>query len=242
MSRSLFIVPLMAVAGFAANPSIASGPTAGLAKDFFLCQSRHSGHPVTYSCRDYRIGNTIQRFYFHGGATPKAVATIVDRDVQSMETANTRLDYPVIPPKGIPASAQFMGSGICIDNRDRDVPCSVFAHKPARFPNTVRYMVFYDAAGKGAVRIDRQNAGPNPDAIPAELAYQIGLSLVQADCCRRDGLGYLKMALSLFPDFDVCRDTYNRYSNKLAVIDNALPGMRDNSGVVEAAIGTVAGK
>lgn len=242
MKRSLFIVPLMAAAGFAANTSMAAGPVASLTKDFFLCESSHTGQPITYSCRDYRVGDKIQRFYFHGGATPKAVATIVGQGVQSMETVNTRLEYPVRPPKGIPVGAQFMGSGICIDNRDRDVPCGVFAHKPARFPKTVRYMVFYDVAGKGAVRVDRQTAGPNPDAIPAELAYQIGLGLVQADCCRRDGLGYLKMALSLFPDFDVYRDTYNRYSNKLAVIDSATPGMRDIAGVVEAAAGTVGGE
>jgi len=219
MNKSFFIAPLMVIAGFAAGPSMASGPLTdakpvpSLERDFFLCQSSHTGNPVTYSCRDYRVGNNIRRFYFNGGTIPMAVATIGSpgSQLQSLEKTNVAMNYPVQPPSGIPSGAQFMGSGVCIDDLDRNVPCGVFTHKPARFPKTMRYLVFYDANGRGVTRIDRQNAGPNPDAIPAELAYQIGLGLVESDCCRHDGLGYLKMALSLFPDSTEYRQAYERY-------------------------------
>jgi hypothetical protein len=124
--------------------------------------------------------------------------------------------FPVRPPKVIPATAKFQGSGVCLDDHDKNVPCGIFVDKPARVPEITRYMVYYDAAGDGIVQLEKQVAGPNRDAIPAELAYQIGVRLMNSDCCRAEGLGYLELALSLFPDSRVYRKTFEHYRVELA--------------------------
>lgn len=195
---------------------------ATLARDFFLCQSDHTGTNEVYSCREYRQDQQLVRFYFKGGNTPRAKATIRvtsnDVPVQVLQKPAEPLPpLAVLPPKGVPRAAEFIGSGVCLDSKDQSVPCGIFAHKPARFPKKFRYMVFYDANGKGATTIERQEAGPNPDAIPAELAYRIGKRLVESDCCQADGLGYLRYAMSLFPNFGVYRDAYVQYRRHLAV-------------------------
>jgi len=189
--------------------------------NFFLCESSHTGEPQIYSCRDYREDGQRFRVYFKGGAAPKAVANLdpngrVTAIHLSNQPGTHLVTFPVRPPKAIPATAKFQGLGVCLDEHDSNVPCGIFVDKPARMPEITRYLVYYDAGGNGMVQVDKQAAGPNRDAIPAELAYQIGVRLMDSDCCRSEGLGYLKLALSLFPDSRVYRRTYERYRVEVA--------------------------
>jgi len=235
MNKTLRILGVLVIAGLGNNlawgAKLPPGSNDGVqpASNFFLCQSAYTGEPQTYSCRDYRAGKRKFRAYFQGGTTPRAIATL---DANGLTTEVRLLNQPgdefvalpVTPPKDIPATAKFQGSGVCLDDHDKNVPCGVFIDKAARTPQIARYMVFYDAAGAGVVQFDKQEAGPNRDAIPAELAYQIGVRLMSSDCCHEEGLGYLKMALSLFPDSRIYRNTYEHYRVELA----ASPG---NAGV-----------
>ena len=227
MNKSLRILGVLLIAGLGNNlawgAKFPHGANSGArpASNFFLCQSNHTGETQTYSCRDYREGKQKFRAYFQGGATPRAVATLNANgqvsEVQLLDQPGDELIVlPAKPPRDIPATAKFQGSGVCLDDHDKDVPCGVFIDKAARTPQIARYMVFYDAAGAGVVQFDKQEAGPNRDAIPAELAYQIGKRLMDSDCCRTEGLSYLKMALSLFPDSRIYRKTYERYRVELA--------------------------
>jgi hypothetical protein len=56
--------------------------------------------------------------------------------------------------------------------------------------------------------------GVNPDAEPAELAYQIGLSLLKTSCCQQRGLEYIERAYRLFPDSKVYRTAYKYFSQQ----------------------------
>ena len=235
MNKTLRTLGVLAIAGLGTNLAWGAKTPYGSknrvqpASNFFLCQSNHTGKPQIYSCRDYREGKQKIRAYFQGGATPRAVATLdangqVDELKLPDQPGDEFVVIPVKPPKNIPATAKFQGSGVCLDDHDKDVPCGVFIDRAARTPQITRYMVYYDAAGAGVSQFDKQEAGPNRDAIPAELAYQIGKRLMNSDCCRAEGLGYLKMALSLFPDSRVYRKTYEHYRVELA----ASPG---NAGV-----------
>jgi hypothetical protein len=227
MNRSLYLLGLLAMAGLSSTPALGAKlpqfSTNGIrpVSNFFLCQSSHSGKTQAYSCRDYRQGDQRFRAYYRGGTAPKAVATLDTRGritgLQVAEQANDKpTAFPVRPPRGVPATAKFQGSGVCLNDNDKNVPCGIFVDKSARVPVIARYMVFYDAKGSGVTTFDREEAGPNRDAIPAELAYQIGVRLMASDCCRVEGLRYLKAALSLFPDSMVYRKTYERYRVELA--------------------------
>lgn len=227
MNKSLSFLGLLVMTGFAGSPVLAAKPPQfpgnGMrpVSSFFLCQSSHSGTAQAYSCRNYRKGDRRFRAYYRGGTVPKAVAMLdPSGHITGLQVAENAGDngiaFPVRPPRGIPATAKFQGSGVCINDDDKNIPCGVFIDRSARVPVIARYMVFYDANGSGATVFDRQEAGPNRDAIPAELAYQIGVRLMASDCCRTEGLGYLKAALSLFPDSGVYRKTYERYRVELA--------------------------
>jgi hypothetical protein len=227
MNKTLSVLGILAIVGLGSSPAWAAKlppfskngiqPTS----NFFLCQSDHSGKTLTYSCRDYRQGEQKIRAFYKGGTIPKAVATLDANGrvtaIQLPDQSNDKpVALPVRPPSVIPATSKFQGSGVCLDEHDKNVPCGIFIDKPARMPEITRYMVYYDAKGDGVVQLDKQAAGPNRDAIPAELAYQIGVRLMDSDCCRTEGLGYLKLALSLFPDSGVYRKTYERYRVELA--------------------------
>lgn len=227
MNKTLRILGMVAIAGLGNNPAWAAKlpPFAKngiqVTSNFFLCHSDHTGKKLTYSCRDYRQDKQQIRAYYRGGTIPKAVATLdANGQVTAIQFADQPNDklvaLPVPPPSIIPATAKFQGSGVCLDEQDKNVPCGIFVDKRARTTEITRYMVYYDANGEGVVQVDKQAAGPNRDAIPAELAYQIGVRLMDSDCCRAEGLGYLKLALSLFPDSGVYRKTYEHYRVELA--------------------------
>jgi len=225
MNKTLSVLGILAMAGLGSNQAWGAKfpPVAGNgiqpSSNFFLCQSDHTGQTQIYSCHDYRRGNQRLRAYFNGGTIPRAVAMLdAEGHVSAIQLPGQLADIPVRAPRQIPATAKFQGSGVCLDEHDRNVPCGIFVNKPARMPEITRYLVYYDAGGDGVIQFEKQVAGPNRDAIPAELAYQIGVRLMDSDCCRAEGLGYLKLALSLFPDSRVYRKTFDRYRVELAAL------------------------
>jgi hypothetical protein len=108
-------------------------------------------------------------------------------------------------PLGVPAGAAYRGTGVCEDERDRPLPCSLFEHAAARQPEALRYFVYYVPDGRGVRRIDAVSAGRNEHALEAELAFQIGRALQQAGCCRDRAEAYLLHAAALFPDDEIYR-------------------------------------
>jgi len=111
-------------------------------------------------------------------------------------------------PAGVPRLATYRGTGVCTDAQERQVPCSVFEHAAARDPHEMRYMVFYHPDGSDPSTVDAQVAGENEDALLAELAFQLGLGLINTGCCRAQAEAYLKYAHELFPDAPVYGAVY----------------------------------
>lgn len=194
--------------------------------DFFLCKSDHDGSAQTYSCRDYTQNDVSYRLFYRGGTVPRAVARIDGRlpneSIRHFDTNKLTLPvYQVQPPAGLPRSATFLGTGVCRDDSGNKLPCGVFEHFPGREAHKIHYMVLYHDFGGGPIQITRLVAGPNPNAIPAEFAYQTGLGLVKRDCCREEGMAYLELAYKLFPDFEPYRQAYQRYHQQEAVMNLA---------------------
>lgn len=59
--------------------------------------------------------------------------------------------------------------------------------------------------------------------MPAELAYQIGLSLLKTYCCQQQGLEYIRHASQMFPDSTLYRTTYLQFSSLLSSGTRPLP-------------------
>ena len=192
--------------------------------DFRLCESDHTGQSELYSCRDYLSPQGRYRFLYRGGPYPKAVAIT---EHGSSETHSHRMDrlgtsyreFKIEPPEGVPESATHLGTGVCEDEDGNPVPCSVFRHAPARDPSIHHYMVFYDTHGHGPSEIEKQRMGANPYAMVAELAHQMGLNLLRAECCHRLAGAYFAHAYELFPDDDDYRGDYLRHQTVAAQLD-----------------------
>jgi len=183
---------------------------------FQLCQSDHSGNNELYACQNFDSINGHYRVFFLGGRHPKAIATVADNgDINEMLwSEETQVDRPVCdlpPPIQVPAEAKFIGASICKDEADQSIPCTVFRHKAPRLTTNSDYMVFYNADGTGPKYTLTINLGVNPDALPAELAYQIGLNLLKTQCCQQRGLEYIAHAYQLFPGSALYRTTYRHF-------------------------------
>lgn len=185
-----------------------------------VCQSAFNGVTRHYSCQDYRSGNTHYRVLYRGGVTPKAVlqfdAHAPYRVVSSPLYGDARLGCPLKPPASMPQHAIHRGLGVCHDAQDRPVACSVYEHAAPRLRVTHRYMTFYTADENDPVRIDTQIAGANDDAMVAELAFQLGMSLWETECCAEQAVDYLAYAYRLFPRADAYRSAYHRSRAMLA--------------------------
>ena len=87
-------------------------------------------------------------------------------------------------------------------------------------PHATRWHIatwFITQAQNGRSFIDVEDAGANKDAMVAELAYQIGTSLWQTECCHEQALQYLAYALQLFPRSITYRHAYQRSRAVLAL-------------------------
>ena len=179
-----------------------------------ICQSNFNGINKHYSCQDYRSGETRYRVLYRGGLTPKAVIQLNSDNTVRLLSApsfgDRRLRCPLSPPSGIPKYAVHRGTGICHDDADRMVACSVFEHAAARQIEAIRYFTYFDTQEKAAVTIDSQIANSNDDAMVAELAFQIGMSLWDTECCAEQAVEYLEQAYKLFPRAEAYRTAYRR--------------------------------
>ncbi len=178
-----------------------------------ICQSSFSGLSYRYSCQDYRSGDTRYRVLYRGGVTPKAVLQFnSDNSVQLLSAplfGNGRLNCPLRPPEGVPEYAVHRGTGVCHDEDEQMVACSVFEHAAARQREATRYMIFFDVH-KSRLTIDAQFASNNDDAMVAEFAFQIGMSLWDTECCVAQAVIYLEQAYQLFPQAEAYRSAFRR--------------------------------
>jgi len=186
-----------------------------------ICQSDFNGFMHHYSCQDYRAGDTHYRVLYRGGVTPKAVLRF-DADtphhllVSSPLFGDSKLSCPLKPPDGIPQHAAHRGLGVCHDADNRPVACSVYEHAAPRQTVAHRYMTFYTAEETNPITIETQIAGSNDNAMVAEIAYQLGMSLWETECCTEQAVAYLAYAYRLFPRAEVYRTAYHRSRALLA--------------------------
>lgn len=186
-----------------------------------ICQSSFNGVKKNYSCQDYRSGENRYRVLYRGGLHPKAIIQLNSDDsfylVSSPLFGDRKLRCPLRPPEGIPQYAVHRGIGVCQDDDDQLVACSVFEHAAARQTEAHRFMTFYNSDEKQPVTVDAQVAGTNNDAIVAEMAFQIGMSLWDTECCAEQAVEYLEYAYRLFPRAEAYRKAYRRSRISLAL-------------------------
>ena len=167
------------------------------------CISSFTGLPQYYSCQDYHHQAQRYRVIYKGGLTPRALIKLNpagnEQLLWSPRFGDDKMHCPLPAPDGVPQHAVHHGLGICQDEAGTDVPCSVYEHVPIRQTKVYRYLVFYRADGAGVTQIDKLVAGENRNAMVAEIAYQLGLSLLQTTCCNEKALFYLEHAHRLFP-------------------------------------------
>ena len=180
---------------------------AGQAK---LCQSSYTGLETSYSCQDYQKGQQRYRVIYKSGLEPKAILKVtngVEKLVYSPSWGDHKMRCPLPTPTSVPRHAKHLGIGICINNNDESIPCSVFEHAQARQTRAWRYLVFYNDNGQTELA-HRMVVRDNHDAMVAEIAYQLGLSLLQTSCCSEQATAYLEYAHRLFPKATAYRSGY----------------------------------
>lgn len=213
LRTSLITVLLLAVNNLAIANECMSKMPAGIkpAGQVKLCHSDYTGLKVRYSCQDYQKGDKHFRVLYNGGLAPKAILKISssgqERLIYSPSWGDQKMNCPLNAPDNIPTHANHRGLGICMDENDADIPCSVYEHTRARQTRTWRYLVFYRNTGKSEVA-HRMVAGDNHDAMVAEIAYQLGLSLLETSCCSEQATAYLGHAHRMFPKVTLYRTGY----------------------------------
>jgi len=202
---------------FASECAHFTSPDATAREELRLCEREINGSIETYACREYRDAGNHYELLFKGGPAPKAIRQQATGDERASLRAVSRADAQgqtcrQTPPQGVPAHATYRGTGVCLDAGDRSVPCSVFEHAMARDPVSMRYLVLYDPQGGGPIDIDAQAVGENANALPAELAFQIGRALASTGCCEAEAHGYLAHAAALFPGDATYRATLQSHA------------------------------
>ncbi len=185
-----------------------------------ICQSAFSGMTSTYGCQDYRSGENRYRVLYKGGSTAKAVLTIAPDGTEQVMSSplrgNQNLNCPLKAPAGVPKYAHHRGIGICRDENNTPMACSIYQYSGARQPLSHIYMVYYTTDNQQEMHIDVEDAGANEDAMVAEIAYQIGQSLMKTTCCSDRAMQYLAYAHRLFPRSETYRHAYQRSRAMLA--------------------------
>lgn len=192
---------------------------AKLANSFQLCQSDHTGKNELYACQDFVSASGRFRIFFKGGHHPKAITTLAENGevTKFLWPGLKQVDTPVCnfpAPPQIPSATSFLGAGVCEDEAGQPIPCTAFRHRAARLETISDYLVFYRKDGTGPESVVSIDIGANPDAEPAELAYQLGLSLLKTSCCQQRGLEYIERAYRLFPESKVYRTAYKYFSQQ----------------------------
>jgi hypothetical protein len=165
-----------------------------------LCQVGDDKRDGPFVCREYLDSDRLYRVLFRGGPVPKQVHELTRNEATPTQLPVRGRRCELARPPGVPATAQYRGTGVCKDEHGRPLPCSLFEHAGAREPEAMRYFVFYEPDGSGIRRIDVLSAGRNEYALEAELAFQLGQALADGACCRDRARDYVAYAAALFPD------------------------------------------
>ncbi len=180
-----------------------------------ICESAFNGISDNYSCQEYQSERQLFRVLYKGGALPKAIIAVTDEKheelIWSSIFAGKKIDCPIVPPLGIHIHAKHLGTGICNDEFDHDVPCSVYEHNAPRRTESHRYLVLYPIEGSNAkkVKITTFIHDATVDTMTAEIAYQFGLSLLDSNCCSQQAMAYLEYAYHLYPKENKYSKAYN---------------------------------
>ncbi len=170
-----------------------------------LCKSSYNGLSSLYSCQDYLAGDTTYRVLYKGGVLPKAILVLKKQQqeelIWSTIFGGRKLHCPLLAPKGIHIHATHHGTGICVNDNEQAVPCSVYEYKSSRQTESHRYLVLYSNNKTQAQSITVQTFifDVTIDAMTAEIAYQFGLSLLDTLCCSEQAIQYLEYAYNLYP-------------------------------------------
>lgn len=185
-----------------------------------ICQSPLTGTPADYACQDYRSGDNRYRVLYKGGHNAKAVLAIqADGSEQVLSSplrGDPQLNCSLKAPAGVPKYAAHRGMGVCRDDANMPVACSVFQYAAPRQATAYMYMVFYPNQTQNKMHIVVEDAGANDDAMVAEIAYQLGRSLLETSCCSDQAEKYLAYAYHLFPRSETYRHAYQRSRALLA--------------------------
>jgi len=188
-----------------------------------ICQSNFSGIKSNYACQDYRSGESRYRVLYKGGRHAQAVLALnangQELILSSSFRGDEKLDCPLNAPANVPEYATHRGMGVCRDEGNMPIVCSIFQYAAAREPATHLYMVYYPNQNHELTRVDVEDAGANKDAMVAEIAYQIGQSLLKTSCCSDRAMQYIAYAYHLFPRSETYRLAY-QHSRALLALGN----------------------
>ncbi|MFV1984643.1 MAG: hypothetical protein ACC657_13955 [Thiohalomonadales bacterium] len=180
-----------------------------------ICESSYNGISDIYSCQDYQAADKKYRVLYKGGISPKAIVALNDKTGEDLVWAtifdNNMLSCPLTAPRGIHIHAKHRGTGICTDEQEQLVPCSIYEHKTSRQIESHRYMVFYPSneSVSQEIKVETYIFDASEDAMTAELAYQLGLSLLDTQCCSQQAMTYLEYAYHLYPKANLYSKAYN---------------------------------
>lgn len=183
--------------------------------DLKICESSYNGISDIYSCQDYKSANKKYRVLYKGGILPKAIVELNEKQqeqlIWSTIFGDKKLSCPLIPPRGIHIHANHLGTGICANDKDQHVPCSVYEHKISRQIKSHRYLVLYPAneSDTRTIHVETFISDSSEDAMTAELAYQFGLNLLDTQCCSQQAMIYLEYAYQLYPKAIKYSKAYN---------------------------------
>lgn len=235
----LAVIFLFGATGVAALEPPHSGGNAGAESEWYLCESERNPAAGPFACLRYRVDGRTHVLLYQGGPAPRAIRAddgarhrADERWLSAQERVALRHALP--RPPAVPHAAHYRGTGVCSDERERPLPCSLFEYAGARQPEAMRYFVFYEPDGGGVRRVDALSAGRNEHALEAELAYQLGRTLTRSDCCREQARAWFAHAVTLFPDEP-------DYRAALSVLDRPPSGgaaATEPAGAAEAALVT----
>lgn len=179
-----------------------------------ICSSDFSGVKSNFSCQDYRSGENRYRVLYKGGRNPQAVLALKANNQEQVLSSplrgNQKLDCPLKAPADVPKYANHRGTGVCRDEANMPIACSVFQYDAAREPISHLYMVYFPNKTHRHIQVVVEDAGANQNAMVAEISYQLGQSLLKTSCCNDRAIKYLAYAYKLFPRSETYRHAYQR--------------------------------
>ncbi|MFV1983816.1 MAG: hypothetical protein ACC657_09795 [Thiohalomonadales bacterium] len=188
-----------------------------------ICESAYNGISDIYSCQDYQSADRNYRVLYKGGIVPKAIVVLNEQQQEKIIWAtifgDKKLHCPLIAPRGIHINAKHRGTGICTNDHDQFVPCSVYEHKVSRQIDSHRYLVFYptNETNTNLIKVETYIFDATEDAMTAEIAYQFGLSLLDTECCSQQAMTYLEYAYHLYPKANKYSKAYNNAKFDLSI-------------------------